>query len=81
MQAIAMDPLTSAKCTLAEIRSMTQEMLTAEAQWLPQFKGKSLQATPFIKIPANVQPVEVPLDPALVIAHRFGELATAKSGH
>ncbi|MGH7146140.1 MAG: alpha-galactosidase [Planctomycetota bacterium] len=75
MQAIAMDPLTSARCTLAEIRAMTQEMLTAEAQWLPQFQGKKLKATPTIEIPADVQAVDVPLDPALVIAHRFGELA------
>jgi len=76
MQAIALDPLTSACCTLAEIRAMTAEMLTAEAQWLPQFAGKSLRPTPSISIPENVQPVEVPLDPALAIGKRFGTLAT-----
>jgi alpha-galactosidase len=76
MHAIAMDPLTSAVCTLAEVREMTSEMLEAEREWLPQFKGKSLRPTPVISIPSNVKPVEVPLDPALAIAHRFGELAT-----
>jgi alpha-galactosidase len=76
MQAIAMDPLTSAVCTLAEIREMTGEMLEAEREWLPQFKGKTLRPTPVISIPNDVNPVEVPLDPALAIAHRFGELVT-----
>ncbi len=75
MQAIAMDPLTSAVCTLKEARDMTREMLEAEAQWLPEFKGKKLAARPIISIPDDVQPVEVPLDPALAIANRFGELA------
>jgi alpha-galactosidase len=78
MQAIAMDPLTSAVCTLAEVREMTRELLEAEREWLPQFEGKKLRATPAIKIPKNVKPVEVPLDPALAIAHRFGQLAQQK---
>ena len=76
MQAIALDPLTSACCTLAEVRVMTAELLAAEAQWLPQFAGKTLRPTPAISIPADVQPVEVPLDPALAIGKRFGTLAT-----
>jgi len=75
MHAIAMDPLTSAVCTLAEIREMTNEMLEAERQWLPQFEGKTLRATPTVSIPPDVKAVEVPLDPALAIVHRFGELA------
>ncbi len=79
MQAVAMDPLTSACCTLAEIREMTAEMLEAERQWLPQFEGKSLRPTPVISIPEDVKPVEVPLDPALAIANRFGELAERKT--
>jgi alpha-galactosidase len=33
--AIALDPLTSALLTLDEIRSMVDEMLVAEAEWLP----------------------------------------------
>ncbi|MCX7049330.1 MAG: alpha-galactosidase [Candidatus Sumerlaeota bacterium] len=80
MQAIAMDPLTSAVCTLAEAREMTSAMLEAERPWLPQFKGKKLAARPAIKIPKNVKRVEVPLDPALAIANRFGKLASQKTG-
>ena len=74
MQAIALDPLTSTRCTLTEVREMTAELLAAEAQWLPQFAGKSLRPAPAISIPANVQPVDVPLDPALAINKRFGTL-------
>ena len=44
--------------------------------WLPQFAGKSLRPTPAIVMPAGVKPVDVPLDPALAIANRFGKLAT-----
>jgi alpha-galactosidase len=36
-QAVAVDPLTAAVCTLPEIRRMVDEMLDAEAAWLPQF--------------------------------------------
>ena len=35
MQAVALDPLTSAVLTLAEIREMVAEMLDAEKEWLP----------------------------------------------
>jgi alpha-galactosidase len=75
MQALAMDPLTSAVCTLKEIRDMTQEMLEAEKQWLPQFDGLALRPTPTISIPADVKRVDVPIDPARAIAHRFSDLA------
>jgi len=74
MQAIALDPLTSAVCTLAEIRGMTAEMFAAEAEWLPQFAGKKLRPTPVVSIPKDVKRVAVPLDPALAIANRFGKL-------
>ncbi|MHB9130877.1 MAG: alpha-galactosidase [Armatimonadota bacterium] len=76
MQAIALDPLTSARCTLNEIREMTRELFAAEAQWLPQFAGKELKATPVISIPDNIQRAEVPTDPALAISKRFGTLIT-----
>jgi len=75
MHAIAMDPLTSAVCTLKEVRDMTREMLAAQRQWLPEFKGKELPARPTIDIPGNVVSVDVPLDPALAIANRFQILA------
>jgi alpha-galactosidase len=80
MQAIAMDPLTSAVCTLREAREMTEEMLEAERRWLPQFEGKALKKAPAILVPPGTQGVDVPLDPALAIANRFGELAEAKLG-
>ena len=80
MQAIAVDPLTSACCTLAEIRQMTAEMFEAEAQWLPQFKGKKLRSTPVIKIPAGTKPAKVPLDPALAIGKRFATLMEQDTG-
>jgi alpha-galactosidase len=79
MQAIAMDPLTSACCTLPEIRDMTRDLLEAEAEWLPQFGGKSLRAVPPIEVPDDVEPVPVPLDPALAIAQRFAKLASQKT--
>ncbi len=75
MQAIALDPLTSAVCTLKEVREMTREMLKAQQKWLPEFKGKELPAKPVVEICDDTTPVDVPLDPALAIVHRFGELA------
>ena len=75
MQACAMDPLTGAVLTLKEIRDMAAEMLEAERQWLPQFEGKSIRPTPTISIPKDVKRAEVPVDPALAIMARFGELA------
>lgn len=76
MCAMAMDPLTSACCTLAEIREMAAELIEAERRWLPQFEGRRLRATPTISIPAGTQGVEVPLDPALAIGQRFSTLIT-----
>lgn len=57
-QAVALDPLTSAVCTLYEAREMTREMLAAEAKWLPQFAGKELKPLPIIEIPPDVVPAE-----------------------
>lgn len=76
-QAVALDPLTSAVCTLHEAREMTREMFAAEAKWLPQFAGKELKPLPIIEIPPDIVPADVPLDPALAIANRFGKLASA----
>jgi alpha-galactosidase len=38
-QAMLMDPLVGAVCTPPEISQMTDEMLIAQAQWLPQYQG------------------------------------------
>jgi alpha-galactosidase len=35
--AVQLDPLTAAVCTLPQIRAMVDEMLAAQARWLPQF--------------------------------------------
>ncbi len=75
VHACALDPLTAAVLTLKEIREMTAEMLESQKQWLPQFEGRQLRATPTISIPAGVEHAEVPVDPALAIMARFGELA------
>ncbi len=75
VHAMAMDPLTSACCTLHEIREMAIEMLEKQREWLPEFSGKHLLSKPTIVIPPNTGRVEVPLDPALAIANRFAELA------
>jgi len=79
VHAMAMDPLAGAVCTLAEAREMASEMLEAQREWLPQFKGRKIAARPQVKIPKNVKPVDVPLDPALAIVHRFGKLAEMKA--
>ncbi|HEV7301163.1 MAG TPA: alpha-galactosidase [Tepidisphaeraceae bacterium] len=76
VHALALDPLTAAVCTLKEIRDMASEMLEAQRSWLPQFAGRSIRSAPTISIPADVRPVEVPLDPALAIHKRFGQLVS-----
>lgn len=75
VHACALDPLTSAKLTLREIREMAADMLEAEREWLPQFEGKSIRRLPIISIPRDVQRAPVPIDPALAIFARFGQLA------
>ncbi|MCU6798267.1 hypothetical protein OB236_39680 [Paenibacillus sp. WQ 127069] len=42
---------------------------------VPQFAGRSVRQTPSIHIPANVQRADVPIDPALAVISRFGELS------
>ncbi len=39
-QAMMMDPLVGAVCTTPEISQMTDEMLIAEAEWLPQYQNE-----------------------------------------
>lgn len=73
--ACALDPLAGAVLTLQECRDMAAEMLEAERAWLPQFAGKSVRKTGVISTPPGTAHVDVPLDPALAVVHRFGELA------
>lgn len=79
VHALALDPLTAAVCTLAEIREMTREMLDTLRPHLPQFEGKTLRAVPTIHIPPDCTPVDVPLDPALAIGKRFSTLIEQKT--
>lgn len=72
--ACALDPLSAAVLTLKEIRDMASEMLETERQWLPQFEGKTIRPSPTLSIPKDVQRAAVPVDPALKILARFGEL-------
>ncbi|BBH20562.1 alpha-glucosidase/alpha-galactosidase [Paenibacillus baekrokdamisoli] len=75
VHALALDPLTSSVLTLREIREMVTEMLQAEQEWLPQFGGRLPRPTPEIPIPMDLKRAEVPIDPALAVFSRFGELA------
>ena len=77
VQAVALDPLTASVLTLQEIREMTTEMLEAQRGPLPQFAGRSIRKVSSIQVPKNVKRQEVPVDPALAIANRFGTLAKA----
>jgi len=57
-QAMLMDPLTGAVCTPAEIFQMVDEMLIAQAKWLPQYteeieKAKVRFSDPVNHIPAR----------------------------
>jgi alpha-galactosidase len=73
--AIAMDPLTSAVLGLKETRDMVRELFEAEAQWLPHFEGRLPKSVDIIEVPEGTSGVDVPLDPALAVANRFGKLA------
>jgi alpha-galactosidase len=75
VHACALDPLTGAVLTLKEIRDMVSEMLEIQSQWLPQFEGKKVRSTPIISVPKDIKRAEAPIDPALAIFARFGELA------
>lgn len=45
--AVMLDPLTAAVCTLPQIRAMVDEMLEAQAPWLPQFNESGAQSFQF----------------------------------
>lgn len=74
VHAAALDPLTSAKLTLTEIRDMCSELLEAQREWLPQFEGRAIAPRKDIFIPKDVKREPVPVDPALGIMARYAEL-------
>lgn len=47
-QAMALDPLTGAVCTLDEIRAMTRELMVAHQDWIPEFEGRLPRAAPIM---------------------------------
>ncbi len=53
-QAMLMDPLTGAVCTPAEIFQMTDEMLVAEAEWLPQYEVEIERAKERLGAPGRI---------------------------
>ena len=55
-QAMLMDPLTGAVCTPPEIIQMVDEMLIAQAQWLPQYAAEIERAKERFKAPAGRVP-------------------------
>ena len=77
--ACALDPLASAVCTLYEIREMVREMLDKEAAWLPQFAGRKLAPRKPVKVTPKTKGIAAPLDPALAIGNRFGQLLEMKT--
>jgi alpha-galactosidase len=79
VHALAIDPLTSAVCTLKDIREMCSELLEAQRKWLPQFEGKKIAPKPTISIPKDCKPAEVPMDPAQAILQRFMKLMEQKT--
>jgi alpha-galactosidase len=75
VHACALDPLTAASAlSLREIREMASDLLEAQREWLPNFAGKAIRTTPFIAIAEGIERAVVPVDPALKINARFGEL-------
>jgi len=55
-QTMLMDPLTGAVCTPPEILQMVDEMLIAQAQWLPQYAGEIERAKARFADPARHVP-------------------------
>jgi alpha-galactosidase len=79
VHALALDPLTAAVLTLKQVRDLAHEMLEAQRKWLPQFGNRKVRPTPTISIPPGTAAVDVPLDPALAIHKRFGQLVSQKT--
>lgn len=74
VMACIMDPLTSATLTLKEIRDLAIEMLECEAQRLPQFAAAGGGVRKPRLTPPGTPRAKAPVDPALAINARFGEL-------
>jgi len=53
---------------------MVIEMFDGEERFLPKFGKRRPRIVRAVGIPAGTKGVEVPLDPALAVANRFGKL-------
>ena len=78
VQACALDPLTAAALTLKEIREMATEMLEREARVAAAVRGQATAADADDRYTPRARAhAKVPVDPALAINARFGELASS----
>ena len=78
MQAVALDPLTAAVLTLeGDPRDGGRDARGRARAGCRSSPARTLRPVPAISIPKDVKRQEVPLDPALAIANRFGKLAKA----
>ena len=66
-QAMALDPLTAAVCSLDQIRAMTIELLKAHQEYIPEFKGKSLAKKPVL-IDTSAEKIEEHIDPGEIFS-------------
>lgn len=62
-QAMCLDPLTAAVCTLDQIRAMTIELMEAHRAHIPEFEGRTLASKPIL-VGSQSQNVESHIDPA-----------------
>lgn len=53
---------------------MSDSALMGQRQWLPQFEGKTIRPASTTPVTKEMIAVEPPLDPALAIHKRFGQL-------
>jgi len=53
-------------------------MFEGEARYLPRFGGRLPRKVYAVDIPEGTRGVDVPLDPALAVANRFGKLFESK---
>ena len=55
-QAMLMDPLVGAVCTTEEVLQMVDELLIAQAEWLPQYKDEIKKAKKRFSAPGRIPP-------------------------
>lgn len=83
-QAALMDPLTGAACTTTQIRQMIDEMVVAQAKWLPQYsteienaRKRLLEHPPVYTPVKGIKQTEKTIDEMQLEADKFRQLAAA----